>query len=150
MTGGVGIQHAGLVAQRRKGQWQGLLLRGASGVGKSDLALRLVAAGWRLVADDRTLVWRDADQLFGRAPAVLAGKVELRGQGVLAGLPVLSFAQITLIVDCRGPGQPLERLPEPVFERLLDVTIPRVAIVAAEASAPARLDQLLSQPHPDV
>ena len=150
MTGEVVIQHAGLMAQRRNGVWCGVLLRGASGVGKSDLALRLLAVGWRLVADDRTQLWRDADQVFGRAPAVLAGRIELRGQGVFGGLPVQSFAPITLIADCLPPGQAMERVPEATFEQLLGVTIPKVSLVAADASAPARLDRLLDRPHPDV
>ncbi|MBM3488544.1 MAG: hypothetical protein FJX67_18250, partial [Alphaproteobacteria bacterium] len=34
----------------------GVLVRGASGAGKSDLALRLIDAGARLVADDQVLV----------------------------------------------------------------------------------------------
>ena len=66
------------------GGWRGALLRGPSGAGKSEpgAAARCLPVG-RLVADDRTLVWSSAGRLYGRAPAALAGLVEVRGVGVL-------------------------------------------------------------------
>ena len=51
------ILHAGLLAIYLNGAWRGVLIEGASGAGKSDLAIRLLEQGFRLVADDRVLVW---------------------------------------------------------------------------------------------
>ena len=62
-----------------------MLIEGPSGSGKSDLALRAIEIGFRLVADDRTLVWASGGALYGRAPAPLGGLIEVRGVGVLAG-----------------------------------------------------------------
>ena len=66
------ILHAGLVARRQDGYWRGVLIEGASGAGKSDLALRALDHGFRLVADDRVVVWASGGALYGRAPDSLA------------------------------------------------------------------------------
>ena len=47
----------------------GVLLRGPSGSGKSDLALRLIDGGARLVADDQVALSAEAGRLVARAPA---------------------------------------------------------------------------------
>ncbi len=138
------ILHGSLVARRMDGIWQGALLTGPSGSGKSDLALRLAAGGWRLVSDDRTVVWRDGDHLYGRTPPALAGLVELRGQGVFATPVLPGFARIRLVVDCVRPDQPLERMPELRTIEILRGVLPRVQLVALEASAVHRLDLVLA------
>jgi serine kinase of HPr protein (carbohydrate metabolism regulator) len=62
------IRHAGLIARRSEGQWRGVLIEGGSGSGKSDLALRALDHGYRLVAEDRVLDSTDDGLLIGRAP----------------------------------------------------------------------------------
>src|SRR5262245_61986603 len=62
---------------------RGLLILGASGRGKSALALALTATGAALVADDRVEIVRRGRALVARAPAALAGLVEARGIGIL-------------------------------------------------------------------
>ena len=59
----------------------GVLLIGPSGSGKSDLALRLIALGAVLVADDRVELFVQHGTLMARAPQALAGLVEIRGGG---------------------------------------------------------------------
>ena len=49
--------HATAVARHTPAGWRGALIQGPSGVGKSDLALRLIGQGWRLIADDWTHLW---------------------------------------------------------------------------------------------
>ena len=93
------ILHAGLVALRLDGYWRGVLILGPSGAGKSDLALRALGAGFRLVADDRVVVWRSGGVLFGRAPEPLLGLLEARGHGIVRETP-LAVAQIGLAVTC--------------------------------------------------
>jgi serine kinase of HPr protein (carbohydrate metabolism regulator) len=137
------IRHAGLLARLGPdGLWAGALIEGASGAGKSDLALRALEAGWRLVADDRVLLWRSGTALFGRAPDVLAGLLEIRGLGVQPA-PFRRFAQVRLLARCMQ-DEPVERLPEAASETVLGVALPLVTLAAHEASAPAKLGQALT------
>src|SRR3546814_19604968 len=62
----------------------GGLILGQSGQGKSDLALRLIDRGARLVADDRCDVWHERGRLWCRPPAPLAGKIDVRGLAIVA------------------------------------------------------------------
>jgi HPr kinase/phosphorylase len=62
----------------------GLLIIGDPSVGKSELALELVARGHRLVADDAPVFARTSpDTLSGRCPDVLRDFLEVRGLGIL-------------------------------------------------------------------
>lgn len=132
------IRHAGLVALRMDGLWRGALIEGPSGSGKSDLALRALDAGFRLVADDRTVVFSAGSRLYGRAPGPLAGLIECRGVGILAIEP-LAFAEIALIVRCEKTPQAVDRLPEHEQESLLGKAAPLLRLWPFELSAPAKL-----------
>jgi serine kinase of HPr protein (carbohydrate metabolism regulator) len=114
-----------------------VLLRGTSGSGKSDLALRLIDAGARLVADDQSELWRDGDAVLVRAPEPIAGMIEVRGVGIMRVKP-LSVAPLALIVDLVAL-QHVERLPEPSSETIFGLAIPLVALAPFEASAPIKL-----------
>jgi serine kinase of HPr protein (carbohydrate metabolism regulator) len=118
----------------------GVLLRGESGAGKSDLALRLIDGGARLVADDRTELAREDDRLIARAPAAIAGLIEARGMGILRLPPQKLAAEVAvvLIVDLVDAAA-VERLPEAGHEDLLGVPLQRVALAPFEASAPAKI-----------
>ena len=60
-----------------------VLLMGASGAGKSDVALRLIAMGARLLSDDQTQLFDNNGRLFAAAPPSLHGRMEIRGVGIL-------------------------------------------------------------------
>lgn len=77
---------------------RGLLILGASGSGKSGLALRMMASGADLVADDRVLLRRVGTTLLARPPEALAGRIEARGVGILT-VPHLPDAPLALAVD---------------------------------------------------
>ena len=62
---------------------QGVLLLGKPGAGKSDLALRLIDEGGRLVADDRTILFTRRGGLYGKSPASIRGLMEIRGLGIV-------------------------------------------------------------------
>ncbi|MGI6608050.1 MAG: HPr(Ser) kinase/phosphatase [Erysipelotrichaceae bacterium] len=62
---------------------RGVLITGASGIGKSEIALELVKKGHILVADDRVDVYRVHNHITGEAPAVLKNLLELRGVGII-------------------------------------------------------------------
>ncbi|RVU70279.1 MULTISPECIES: HPr(Ser) kinase/phosphatase [Lactobacillus] len=62
----------------------GVLLTGASGVGKSETALGLVHRGHRLIADDRVDVYqKDHETVMGEAPKILKHLMEIRGIGII-------------------------------------------------------------------
>lgn len=137
------ILHAGLVAMRLDGRWAGALVTGPSGVGKSDLMLRALDLGLRLVADDRTSVWVSGGRLFGRAPDAICGLFEARGLGVVA-VPCLTFAEVRLVVSCAPPDAAIERMPpEGDGEEVAGLRLPRLRLHACEASAPAKLRMAL-------
>ncbi|HML09993.1 MAG TPA: HPr kinase/phosphatase C-terminal domain-containing protein [Stellaceae bacterium] len=114
-----------------------VLLRGPSGSGKSDLALRLIDAGAELVADDYSQLQRQGDAIVVRAPATISGLIEARGVGIVK-VQALDVAPLALIADMVAP-QHVERMPEPGSETIFGLAIPVVAIAPFEASAPAKL-----------
>ena len=124
-----------------------LLLRGPSGSGKSDLALRLIDAGAQLVSDDYTQLWREGDAILVRAPEPISGLIEVRGVGILK-VEALATAPLALIVDLVAP-QNVERLPEPCSETIFGLAIPVVAIAPFEVSAAAKLRFALATGHGD-
>ena len=132
------IRHAGLIALRSGGTWRGALIEGPSGAGKSDLALRALSAGFRLVADDRVILWVSAGAVFGRAPTTLDGALEVRGLDVIA-VPAIAMAQVALVVRA---GEP-ERIPEYNLAEILGVSVPLIELDLRSPSAPAKLRRAL-------
>ena len=59
--------HGTAVACRLNGVWRGVWITGPSGAGKSDVALRLMARGWRLVADDYAHVFASGGAVWATA-----------------------------------------------------------------------------------
>lgn len=115
----------------------GILLRGPSGSGKSDLALRLIDAGARLVADDQTELRRVGAALRLSAPATLKGMLEVRGLGIVR-VPSVEDAPLRLVVDLVRDDL-VERLPEPCFVTLEGLSFPLLALAPFAASAAAKL-----------
>ena len=133
------VHHAGLIARRIHGRWQGVLLVGPSGAGKSDLALRALDHGFRLVADDRVLLWEDSGLLFGRAPDPLRDCLEVRGLGVIK-VNALRFCRVAMVVHLEKP----DRLPDRGGDLILGVALPHVVVEPFEASAPAKIGRALT------
>lgn len=100
------IAHASAVAVGGRA----VLIQGASGSGKSGLALRLIALGGVLVADDRVVVERRGARLAARAPGPLRGMIEARGVGLLRTAHVREDAEIALVVDL--DFAPAARMPQ--------------------------------------
>ena len=125
----------------------GVLITGPSGSGKSALALELIdtpghGAGGALletmlVADDRVLLERQGELLFASPHPELAGRLEVRGLGILH-VPHAERVPLRLIVRL-CPWHEIERMPEPETEELRGVTLPLVRIDAERPRAAARL-----------
>jgi len=134
--------HATAVACRLDGAWRGVLLTGRSGAGKSDLALRLIGEGWRLVSDDYCDVWRSEEVVFATAPASISGRIELRGLGI-ASTPPRWITRIVLVVAC-GWSE-VERMPELETAPIAGLDLPRLALDIRPASATRTLAFALRQ-----
>ena len=111
--------------------WRGVLIIGASGAGKSDLALRLIGRGWRLVADDYAHIFASDGVLYATAPITIAGRMEARGVGVVKACTVAQV-RLALMIELVDGG--VERLPEGGSRRFAGVDLPLLALNPQEAS----------------
>ena len=125
----------------------GLLIRGASGRGKSDLVLRLLdeARGASLVADDQVIIVEEDGVLIASAPVTLAGKLEIRGQGIVAW-PHLAQVKLSHIIDLVEQAE-ISRMPEvsELQTSLMNHVFPRLKLDGKQASAPARVRAFLQR-----
>lgn len=99
---------------------KGTLIIGASGSGKSSLALRLMALGCQLISDDQTELSRRGVMLWASAPAAIRGLIEARGVGLLQAAS--TEAAIELVVDLDQIET--ERLPNMHQREFLGLTRP--------------------------
>ncbi len=116
-----------------------VLIEGPSGAGKSDLALRLIDRGAVLVSDDQTLVLRSGKTLVARAPTEIAGRMEVRGIGIVA-MPHVDDVPVGLVV--RLDGQ-VERMPDRRIRRVAGVEVRELHLDALHASAPIKIEMVL-------
>ena len=113
-----------------------VIITGPSGSGKSDLTLRLLDRGFTLISDDRTVLKRDGDRIIASAPPTIAGKLEIRGIGIV-DMDHADNLPVALIVELTSD---IQRMPEDSQERsILGVKLPFVTIDAMAASAPAKV-----------
>jgi serine kinase of HPr protein (carbohydrate metabolism regulator) len=124
--------HASTVAL----EGRAVLITGPSGSGKSDLTLRLLDRGFTLVSDDQTIVRRDGNRLVATAPATIAGKLEIRGIGIVE-MDTVKDVPVALLVELTSE---IQRLPDESRERpVLGVPLPLVSVDALTASAPSKV-----------
>jgi len=116
---------------------QGVLLRGPSGSGKSDLALRLMDGGAQLVADDQTELSPQGNRVVARAPDTIAGLLEVRGLGIVQ-VAHCPWAPLGLVVDLVGEDR-LDRLPEADLAEFFGFSVPRLALAPFQVSAAAKV-----------
>ncbi len=117
---------------------EGLLIKGDSGIGKSETALELIKRGHRLIADDAVEIRRIlGNKLVGQAPAMIRHFMEFRGLGVINaryiyGVGAVKATQtIQMVVNLENwdDYKPYDRLGvESEYEDILGVSIPAVTI----------------------
>lgn len=115
----------------------GVLLVGKSGSGKSDLALRLMAKGAMLVADDQVILRAEGDRLIASVDESIRGLLEIRGVG-LVRYPVANNVPVRLVVEL-VPLEEIEHIPTPKTYALLGHNIPKIAIYGFDSSSPHKV-----------
>jgi serine kinase of HPr protein (carbohydrate metabolism regulator) len=114
-----------------------ILITGPSGSGKSDLTLRLIDRGLKLVSDDQTIVRKDGDRLLASAPPTIASKLEIRGIGIVE-MESADNVPVALIVELTS--NEIQRMPDDSRERpILGIRVPLVSIDAMTASAASKV-----------
>lgn len=116
---------------------KGVVLRGPSGSGKSDLALRLIDDGASLISDDQITISVRDKRVFASAPPAIAGMLEARGIGIVQ-LEYLDETQVHLIIDL-VPTEPVERMPVESSTTLEGISLPLTRLASFESSNPAKV-----------
>jgi HPr kinase/phosphorylase len=120
----------------------GVAIIGASGSGKSDLALRLIDRGAALVSDDYTEFLSVDGALIASPPESISGSIEVRGLGIVT-LPHTQNVPVKLIIDLDLAP---ERFPETHLSRdVLGISIATLALAAHEASSPIKVEWALDR-----
>lgn len=138
MSAHVQILHASCVAV----DGRGVLLLGPSGSGKSDLALRLVDAGAKLVADDQVAVTHEGHGVVARHAPRLAGLLEVRGVGIMT-LPYAEQVTLMLAVKLVARAE-VERMPHPQFYGCAGEQLPLLSLHAFDAATGAKIRMVLA------
>lgn len=135
--------HGGLLSIYGKG----VLIRGESGMGKSEIALELIKRGHLLVADDRVDCYRIHNKIVGKAPELLTGMLEIRGIGIInvarmfGVSSVLPKTQVDFQVNLESwkPDQDYDRvgIEEKKHENILGVDIPKIVVPVREGRSMA-------------
>lgn len=126
---------------------RGVLIRGASGSGKSSLALALLFGGVvdaTLVADDRVALAVAGGRLLASAPEPIAGLIEVRGVGIVRRPHVA--AAIDLVVDL-APLAECPRLPDDAAAAVViaGMRLPRIFVAVGAADGATRVRAALSR-----
>lgn len=122
-----------------------VLITGSPGSGKSDLALRLINGGARLVSDDQTMLRCEKEILLASPPPAIAGMIEIRQLGLIK-MNFVESVPVAILVALADQKDVLERLPEPDTVFLLDQRVQRLRLRSFEASTPAKIRAFLKYP----
>ena len=120
---------------------RGVLLTGASGAGKSDLALRLIDRGATLVGDDGVVIAARDGRLHAGPGPHIEGQIEVRGLGILAFPWREAPLALAIALD-----QPVSRMPEELLpvQLIEGLTLPIIALDPFESSAPVKVEKALA------
>lgn len=120
----------------------GIMIVGPSGSGKSDLAIRLIDRGARLISDDQVLASRQENTVILNAPASIAGKIELYSVGIF-DIPFVSDIRLVMIVHLTDDA---ERYPmDAQLELLVGMNISSINLDGRTSSAPIKVEMELQK-----
>ena len=111
----------------------GVLFRGPSGSGKSDLALRMIDYGAQLVSDDQVCLTRRNDNIFMSSPPTIRNSMEVRGIGIVNTI-AQKEAPLILVLNM-SPNNAASRMPIWQLCTFLDIKVPAVEFAPFEISA---------------
>lgn len=116
----------------------GVLITGASGMGKSEIVLDLVKRGHQLVADDRVDIYRIHNTLVGRTAQLIEGYMELRGVGIIDVKRMYGITSVTpsseihLQIDLEPYKQDVDYdrlgLEENAYKEYLGISVMKMSI----------------------
>ena len=118
---------------------KGVIIKGDSGIGKSEIALELIKRGHQLIADDAVELYHIGQSIIGKAPTVLKNLLEIRGIGVIdaskmfGAASVLPKEKVDLIIQLERwlPSREYRRIgveEDDVTEDILSVPIPKIVV----------------------
>lgn len=135
--------HGGLISIYGKG----VLIRGESGMGKSEIALELIKRGHLLVADDRVDCYRIHNKIIGKAPELLSGMLEIRGIGIINVARMFGVSsvlpktevnfQVTLEKWRDNADYDRVGIEDKKFESILGVEVPKIIVPVREGRSMA-------------
>ena len=117
-----------------------MLLLGEPGAGKSDLALRLIDRGAKLVADDQVELSRKGREVLAASPKNIAGLIEVRGVGIFR-MRAKKTAPVLLVVQLE---ESVERLPHPESYECLGAHLPLLRLNPFEPSAVIKVEMAVN------
>ena len=120
----------------------GLLIRGQSGSGKSDLALRLIDSGATLISDDLTICKKIGDYLYLYPHSNTKGLLEVREIGIMT-VPYVENIKLTLVVEL--VEEEFERIPAMMSCNILGIKFPKIKLFGKSSSAVAKIKIKLNQ-----
>lgn len=119
-----------------------VLIEGQSGAGKSDLALRLIDRGATLVSDDYTILVRSGHLLVATPPPTIAGKIEVRGLGII-DMPHLDRIPVAMLIELTDD---VERMPlDSEKRRIAGIDVPVITLNGHHASGPIKVEMALKR-----
>lgn len=93
----------------------GILITGKSGIGKSSLALELIEQGGFLISDDVTFLREKDGKLYASCDEKWKGHLEVRGFGIVQGMPVKQEAIINYLIEL--VDEKVERMPNEISQK---------------------------------
>ena len=120
----------------------GVLIVGNSGLGKSDLALRLIDSGATLISDDITICKKVDDSIFLFSPLQTRGLLEVREVGIMT-VPYVDNIKLLLIVEL--VDHEIERLPSKKIGKFMNLNISKIKIYGKNSSSVAKIKLKLNE-----
>jgi HPr kinase/phosphorylase len=117
---------------------KGVLISGESGMGKSETALELIRDGQVLVSDDRVDVEHVHNKIFGHAPDIIKGLLEIRGIGIIdvekmfGASAMANRSEVNMVIELvkYSAADEYNRIGDETthYTRILDVLIPTIVL----------------------
>ena len=115
----------------------GVLIKGKSGIGKSETSLELINRGHRLIADDAVIIKRGDNGLKATCPELTQHLMEIRGIGILdikhlfgvGSIRLEQFVEIVIELEEWDENKEYDRIgTDEDYTEILGIKVPTVVI----------------------